>query len=48
MTLKDALFLLENMGFQVSFSGNGIVRSQLPNSGTSYQRGDIINLTLSI
>ncbi|MDD3877920.1 MAG: penicillin-binding protein [Bacteroidales bacterium] len=48
MTLKDALFLLENMGFQVSFSGNGIVRSQLPNSGTSYKRGDIINLTLSI
>lgn len=40
MGLKDALYLLENEGYRVSFRGKGRVVSQTPESGTvSYEKG---------
>lgn len=46
MGLKDALFLLENEGYQVSFSGSGRVVSQIPEAGTALAAGHKITLTL--
>jgi cell division protein FtsI (penicillin-binding protein 3) len=46
MTLKDALYLLENMGLSVSFSGAGHVILQSLPAGTKVTRGQGINLEL--
>lgn len=46
MGLKDALYLLENEGYKVSFSGSGRVSSQTPAAGTALGRGQKITLTL--
>ncbi len=46
MGLKDALYLLENEGFRVVFSGTGRVSSQSPAAGTALGRGGLITLTL--
>ena len=46
MGLKDALFLLENEGYQVSFSGSGRVVSQIPEAGTALAAGHKITLSL--
>jgi cell division protein FtsI (penicillin-binding protein 3) len=34
MGLKDAMYILENRGFKVNFSGNGKVIAQDPPAGT--------------
>ncbi len=47
MSLKDAIYLLENAGLNVRFSGRGIVRSQSLRPGTRIQEGSIVNLELS-
>lgn len=46
MGLKDALYLLENEGYRVSFHGGGRVSSQSPGAGTELGRGGRITLTL--
>lgn len=47
MGLKDALYLLENAGLKVRFTGRGTVRSQSVLPGTSV-KGQIVELQMSI
>ncbi|WP_083320658.1 penicillin-binding protein [Hymenobacter glacialis] len=46
LTLRDALFLLENRGLHVRAVGTGRVREQSLPVGARYKRGDIISLNL--
>lgn len=46
MGLRDALYLLENKGMKVKFTGKGKVVHQSPRSGVRYKRGDIVVLEL--
>lgn len=48
MSLKDAFYLLENMGLKVSFTGMGRVKSQSISGGTKFRKGTKVNLQLSI
>jgi len=47
MKAKDAVFLLENLGYQTVLNGKGKVRSQSVRSGTPVTKGRQINLQLS-
>ena len=47
MGLKDALYLLENMGYTVKFSGRGAVVEQYPKGGEELGYGGVIELKLS-
>jgi cell division protein FtsI (penicillin-binding protein 3) len=47
MGLRDAVFLLENKGLKVSYSGIGSVIKQIPEQGTPYTAGQKIILKLS-
>lgn len=47
MTLRDAIFLLENAGLKVKFEGIGRVKNQSLNAGTRIKKGDNIKITLS-
>ena len=46
MSLKDALYVLENIGLKVSFSGVGNVVRQSIRAGSNYRYGTVINLKL--
>ncbi|MDE0559353.1 penicillin-binding protein [Algoriphagus sp. NF] len=46
LSLRDALFILENKGIRVNYSGRGIVKSQSLNPGTPLQSNTIIKLEL--
>ena len=46
MTAKDAIEMLHSMGYRVTISGYGKVRSQSPQAGTQSRKGTIVNLTL--
>jgi cell division protein FtsI (penicillin-binding protein 3) len=46
MGLRDAVFLLENRGLRVSYSGTGTVVKQSPEQGLAYNNGQKIHLTL--
>lgn len=46
MTMRDALFLLENRGLQVEYKGEGRVRGQSLEAGSKAVRGSRIVLTL--
>jgi cell division protein FtsI (penicillin-binding protein 3) len=46
MTLRDALYVLENKGLRVNYSGKGRVRSQSLSAGVSIPKDGIIKLTL--
>lgn len=46
MGIKDALYLLENEGYKVKFTGSGRVASQTPEAGTALGKGQKIVLTL--
>lgn len=46
MGLKDALFLLEERGLRVSFTGRGAVRSQSIRAGAGIQRGASVHIVL--
>ncbi len=48
MTLKDALYILENNGLQVVFHGKGKVKNQIPEAGQAFQHGQTIVLILDI
>ena len=43
----DAVSLLENMGFRVSFIGIGKVKTQSIKAGSALKKGDVIKLELS-
>ena len=47
MGLKDALYLLENEGYKVTFTGSGRVASQTPLAGTALERGQNVSLILN-
>ncbi len=47
MGLKDALFLLESRGLEVSFSGKGAVRSQSIKAGERISKGARVSIRLS-
>ncbi|MDR1595236.1 MAG: PASTA domain-containing protein [Prevotellaceae bacterium] len=47
MGLRDAVFLLENRGLKVSYSGIGTIVKQSPEQGTSYNAGQKIYLMLN-
>lgn len=47
MGLKDALYLLENQGYRVRFSGRGRVVRQDPPAGSEAERKTIIHLQLA-
>ena len=46
MTLRDALFILENAGLNVKFSGYGRVTDQSLKSGSKIIKGMIVNIIL--
>ena len=46
MGIKDALYLLENEGYKVSFSGAGKIYLQTPAAGAHLQKGEKITLLL--
>ncbi len=46
MTLRDALFLLENNGLRVKVSGSGRVKKQSLRPGTRIRKGQTVNLQL--
>jgi len=45
---SDALFVLENMGLQVTIKGRGVVKKQSLPPGRSFRQGDHIYLTMDI
>lgn len=47
MSLRDAIYLLENSGLKVSFSGRGIVRRQSLQPGTRIAQGSHISIALN-
>jgi cell division protein FtsI (penicillin-binding protein 3) len=47
MSLKDALFVLENAGIRVRFAGRGIVRRQSLQPGLRVTPGSQINIELN-
>ncbi|MDR3188070.1 MAG: transpeptidase family protein [Prevotellaceae bacterium] len=47
MALRDAIYILENSGLKVRFSGRGTIQRQAPEAGTPYAAGDVVALTLS-
>jgi cell division protein FtsI (penicillin-binding protein 3) len=48
LSASDALFVLENMGLQVTIKGRGVVKKQSLPPGRSFRTGDHIYLTMSI
>ncbi len=48
MTLRDAIFLLENSGLRVQFSGVGRVRKQSPEHGAKIYEGSTVSLDLKL
>lgn len=48
MTLRDAVFILENSGLRVKFSGKGKVLQQSPEHGARYSEGAIVSLTMNM
>ena len=47
MGLKDAVYLLENMGFKVTATGRGRVMNQTPEAGTAFKKTQTIALLLN-
>ena len=48
MTLRDAMYLLENSGLRVKFSGKGRVRKQSPEHGARIFEGSVVSLDLNM
>lgn len=46
MNVMDAVYLIESMGWKVSFSGRGLVESQNVKAGTNLDKGKTITLKL--
>jgi cell division protein FtsI (penicillin-binding protein 3) len=48
MTLRDAMYLLENSGLRVKFNGKGRVRKQSPEHGAKIYEGSMVSLDLNM
>lgn len=48
MSLRDAVFLLENSGYRVKYNGKGKVRRQSPEHGARYFEGQIVSLEMTM
>jgi cell division protein FtsI (penicillin-binding protein 3) len=48
MSLRDAIFLLENEGIRVRYNGKGRVRSQSPEHGARYYNGTVVSLEMNM
>jgi len=48
MSLRDAVFLLENSGLRVKFSGKGRVLRQSPGHGSRYYEGSVVSLEMNM
>jgi cell division protein FtsI (penicillin-binding protein 3) len=48
MSLRDALFLLENSGYKVKYNGKGKVLRQSPEHGARYFEGQIVSLEMNM
>ena len=48
MTLRDAMYLLENSGLRVKFNGKGRVRKQDPEHGAKIYEGSVVSLDLNM
>ncbi|MBR5030286.1 MAG: transpeptidase family protein [Muribaculaceae bacterium] len=48
MNVMDAVYLIESMGWKVSFSGRGLVESQSVKAGTKLEKGKTISLKLRV
>ena len=46
MGLRDAMYVLENRGMKVTFSGKGKVVGQSPQNGKRYRKGTVVSLKL--
>lgn len=47
MGIKDAVYILENAGLKVNFSGKGTIKEQHPAAGSNYNSGQTATLTLT-
>jgi cell division protein FtsI (penicillin-binding protein 3) len=48
MSLRDAIFLLENSGYRVKYSGRGKVLRQSPEHGARYFEGQVVSLDMNM
>jgi cell division protein FtsI (penicillin-binding protein 3) len=48
MSLRDAVYLLENSGYRVKFSGKGKVQRQSPEHGARYFEGQLVSLDMNM
>lgn len=48
LSLKDALYVLENAGYHVEFQGVGKVKQQFPLAGTAIEKGQTVSLMLGL
>jgi cell division protein FtsI (penicillin-binding protein 3) len=48
MTLRDAIYLLENSGIRVKYSGKGRVLRQSPEHGARYNEGTVVALDMNM
>ena len=48
MSLRDAVYLLENSGLRVRYSGKGRVLRQSPEHGARYYEGTIVSLEMNM
>jgi cell division protein FtsI (penicillin-binding protein 3) len=48
MSLRDAVYLLENSGLRVKYSGKGKVLQQSPEHGSRYSEGSMVSLTMNM
>jgi cell division protein FtsI (penicillin-binding protein 3) len=48
MTLRDAMYLLENSGLKVTFNGKGRVRRQSPEHGARIYEGSVVSIDLNM
>jgi cell division protein FtsI (penicillin-binding protein 3) len=48
MSLRDALYLLENCGLRAKFSGKGRVLRQSPEHGARYNEGTVVSLEMNM
>jgi len=48
MSLRDAMYLLENSGYRVKFTGKGKVLRQSPEHGQRYFEGQVVSLEMNM
>jgi cell division protein FtsI (penicillin-binding protein 3) len=48
MSLRDAIYLLENSGIRVRYNGKGRVLRQSPEHGARYGDGTVVSLEMNM